>query len=173
MRWIPFFLGATALFGSVGCDGAGGIDTDPTIFVDITVEDPRVNVDNSNALGTAITGGFTMKLHLGARAAGSSDVALESFELTSQDENTVVVDSGELLLATNGQPLPVTVEPDSDEEVEIVIDLGSKLLEVETGQKLCNFGVVRYRGSISDSLKGTSLPVLTEPVTVTGCMAGP
>lgn len=163
---MPCLLAAVALSGSAGC----GVNTDPSIFVELTVKDPTVDVANSTTLGTAITGGFTLEVHLGARAAGSSEVAVQQFELVSKDENTVVVES--LPLAADGQPLPLTVEPDTDEDVAIVIDLGSKLLAKDIGQKLCNFGEVKYRGSITDSLRGTTLPVLTDPVTVTGCVPG-
>lgn len=164
---LLFLPVAAALVASLGCDG---INTDPSIFVDVDVLDPTVAVEN-NALGTVVTGGFTMSLHLGARAAGSSAVNVQGFELISEDQNTIIVES--LPLAADGAALPIVVEPDTDEEFAIVIDLGSDQLPQEVGQKLCSFGKVRYRGTITDSLRGTTVPVLTDPVQVTGCTPGP
>lgn len=160
---IPFVV---ALLASTGCS-SGGINTDPTIFVDAKVTNPTVAVEQK-ALGTAVTGGFTLSLHLGARAVGPSDVALQGFQLKSTDENTVVVDA--LPLAAKGQTFPITVDPGTDEDVDVVIDLGNDLLAKDIGQKLCNFGEVRYIGSITDSLRGGTIPVRTDPpVKVTGC----
>lgn len=160
--FIPFAL---VLLASAGCSSKT-FDTDPTIFVDAKVTEPTVAVEQK-ALGTAINGGFTLSLHLGIRAAGSSDVNLEGFQLTSEDQNTIVVDA--LPLAATGETLPITVDPGFDETAKITINLGNDLLAKDIGQKLCNFGTVRYRGSISDSLRGGDVPVLTDPVQVTGC----
>lgn len=162
-----FFVPIVVALGA--CLGCDGINTDPSIFVDVDVVDPTIGVE-TNALGTVVTGGFMMSLHLGARAAGSSQVNVQGFELISEDQNTIIVES--LPLAAKGQPLPIVVEPDTDEDIEIVIDLGSDQLPQEVGQKLCSFARARYRGSISDSLRGTTVPVLTDPVDVTGCVPG-
>lgn len=162
MRFAYLSIAAAVLAG-LGCDG---LNTDPTIFVDVDVLNPTVAVEEK-ALGTAVDGGFTMSLHLGARAAGSSEVGVKAFELVSEDQNTIIADS--LPLAGKGAILPVVIEPDSDLDIEVVIDLGGDLLESEVGQKLCAFGKVRYRGAITDSLRGTDVPVLTDPVQVTGC----
>ncbi|MEZ4300592.1 MAG: hypothetical protein R3B70_36985 [Polyangiaceae bacterium] len=150
--------------------GSGCVDTDPNIFVSVELLDPTVGVENA-ALGTAVTGGFLLDLHLGARAADGTTVNVQGFELISEDQNTIIVPS--LPLSANGHTLPIVVEPGTDESVEIVIDLGDDLLAKEVGQNLCNFGSVRYRGSITDSLRGTTVPVLTDPVQVTGCAPQP
>lgn len=157
-----------AVLGAVGL-GCDGINTDPSIFAEVSVSSPTIAVQEV-ALGTAVSGGFTMSLHLGARAADSTTIQVQGFELVSEDQNTIIVDS--LPLAAKGATLPILVEPDTDEEVQIVIDLGDDLLAKDIGQKLCAFGKARYRGSITDSLRGTTVPVLTDPVQVTGCAAG-
>jgi hypothetical protein len=164
MRRI-LLLCATALLGSTGC----GINTDPTIFVDAKVETPTVNV-SQKALGTSVTGGFTLSLHLGARAVGPAQVNVQSFQLLSEDQKTVEADS--LPLKATGRTLPITIDPDTDLSVPIEIDLGSELLSKDVGTKLCSFGTARYSGSITDSLRGGTVPVLTDPVPVKGCMAG-
>lgn len=165
MRSHVFFF-VTAVSAIAGC----GINTDPTIFVDASVTEPSVAVEEK-ALGTAIKGGFTLSLHLGARAAGSSQIDLKGFQLTSDDQNTIVVDG--LPLAATGMIFPIVVEPDTDEDVEITINYGNDLVAADVGQKICMFGSVRFRGAISDSLRGTDIPVLTDPVQVTGCAAAP
>lgn len=152
---------AAGLLASVGC-----VNTDPTIFTEVTPKDFSVNVEQQ-ALGAQITGGFTLELHLGARAAGSSEVDIQQFEIISKDENTIIVDS--LPLAVDGQELPIVVEPDTDADVVVKIDYGSQLEENSVGDNLCNFGLVRFRGSVTESLKGGTVPVLTEPLQVTGC----
>lgn len=154
---------ALALLGAVGC----GVDTNPNIFVKAGVEDPYLDVQKKGALGAAVTGGFTLTLDLGARAADSTEVSLEGFELVSQDEKTLIVSP--LPLRADGASFPITVDPGTDEAIEILIDYGSDLATEEEGNKLCSFGLVKFRGSISDSLRGTSQPVLTEAVDVTGC----
>lgn len=154
---------AALLLGATGCDE---LNTDPSIFADAKVEDPYVDV-REKPLGADITGGFTLALHLGPRAADSTKVALEGFQLVSEDQNTLIVDS--LPLRAESATLPVTLEPGSDEDIAILIDYGGDLAPKEEGDKMCSFGLVRFRGSISDSLRGTSQPVLTDPVDVTGC----
>jgi hypothetical protein len=164
MRWIPL-LGAAALLGSLGC---GSLNTDPNIFVElVSVTDFTVNVVEKGPLVTELTGGFTLTLHLGARASGPGEVNVQGFELISGDKNTIIV--GSLPLVAKDATLPIEVEPDSDEVVTLEID--AKELAPDDGQKLCSFGKVLYRGSISDSLRGGTVPVESpEPVEVTGCM---
>jgi hypothetical protein len=156
---------AAVLLGAAGC--GDGLNTDPSIFVEAKVEDPYLDVQKKGALGADVTGGFTLTLHLGPRAADSTKVALEGFQLVSEDQNTLIVDS--LPLRAEGATLPVTVDPGDDKDIEILIDYGGDLATQEEGDKLCSFGLIRFRGSISDSLRGSPQPVLTDPVDVTSC----
>jgi hypothetical protein len=162
---LAFLPGAAALLTSLGC-----INTDPSIFVDVQVSSPSFAVQPV-ALGATVTGGFTMSLHLGARAAGSSEVNVQGFELVSEDESAILVPS--LPLAAEGATFPVVIEPDTDVVIDLVVDYGGDTITAAEQQTLCDAGTVRYRGSITDSLRGTTVPVLSEPVAVLGCGAAP
>ncbi len=170
MRRLPlptFLLAAPVLLAGAGCSSGLGIETDPTVFVTATAESPTVNVVNE-ALGTSVSGGFTLSLHLGARASGSSDVNIQGFQITTKDKNTVVVDV--VPLEASNAKLPITLDPGGDEEVKLQINLGSDLLAKEVGQKLCNFSEMIYTGSLTDSLRGGTLPLDSDLVTVSGCV---
>lgn len=160
MRFVSFVFLACAA-ASLGC-----INTDAAIFVDASTENPAVNV-KSAALGTSLSGGFSLSLHLGARAADSSDVALQSFALVTEDEKTVLADS--LPLAASGATFPVTVDPDTTVDIDLAIDFGEDLVEQAVADAICNAGSVRFKGAITDSLRGTTVPVVTDPVAPTGC----
>ncbi|MFO0592896.1 MAG: hypothetical protein U0441_35460 [Polyangiaceae bacterium] len=165
---LPIIAAAIALTAGVGCS-SGGINTDPTLFVTATANNPTANVTKV-AAGTSVTGGFTIALHLGARASGSADVSLNSFQVTTSDKKTVVIDS--LPLKAVGVTLPITLEPGDDEDLKLEIDLGSKVLTSDEGTKLCAFSSpssVIFTGSLNDTLRGGALPVDSEVITVTGC----
>ncbi len=158
-------IAASALLAGAGCS-SNALDTDPTLFVAATVKDATVDVQTSpNMLVKTLSGGFTLALHLGIRASGDADVNVQQFELVSEDQNTLIVES--LPLTAKGQSLPIVVEPGTDEDVPITIEATE--LKGDEGTKLCSFGTVRYRGSLTDSLRGGTVPVLTDPVKVTGC----
>ena len=86
----------------------------------------------------------------------------------TKDEKTLIVSP--LPLTAVGVTFPITVEHGTNEAIEILIDYGNKLATKSEGDKLCSFGQVRFRGSISDSLQGTSEPVPPNLVDVTGCL---
>jgi hypothetical protein len=159
-----FLLAAAALLAGAGCS-SNALDTDPTLFVAATVKSATVNVDQTNMLVATLNGGFTLSLHLGIRASSEAEVNVQQFELVSEDQNTIIVPS--LPLTAKGQTLPIVVEPGSDEDVPITIEATE--LKGDEGTKLCSFGSVRYRGSLTDSLRGGTVPVLVDPVDVTGC----
>lgn len=168
MRWLSF-LGAALLFGSAGCGSE--LSTDPTVFVEASVVNPTVDVVASSAIQKELQGGFTLMLHLGPRAAGTAEVSLDGFALVSLDQKTVIVDS--LPLKAKGETLPIQVEPDSDEEIAIEID--DRKLDQNEVNKVCSFSEARFTGSLTDSLRGGTAPVVTGPVNViaTGCAMPP
>jgi hypothetical protein len=167
MRWMSL-LGAAVLLGSAGCGNA--LSTDPAVFVEATVQSPTVDVVQTSAIQKNLTGGFTLKLHLGPRASGAAEVNLQGFALVSLDQKTVIVDS--LPLKAQGDTLPIMVEPDSDEEISILID--DRKLDQNEVSKVCSFSEARFTGTLTDSLRGGSTPVVTGPVIVTmsGCTTG-
>lgn len=150
-----FVLSSAGLFGC--------INTDPAIYIDVEVSKPTLAVEQQ-ALGAKLTGGFTLSLHLGARAADSSEVSLQAFDLLSEDKNTVVYDG--LPLVAPGQAFPIVVEPDTTIDVDLQVDTGTDLIPKSDGDTICSFGVVRYQGSLDDSLRETGVPILTGPFPV-------
>jgi len=69
----------------------GCVSTDPSIFVAPTISSPAATV-SSSVLGTGITGGsFSLDLHLGPRADGSSTVTLGEFSILDATMTTSIV----------------------------------------------------------------------------------
>lgn len=135
-------------------------NTDAAVFVDPDVEEPAVTVTKA-ALGTSLTGTFTLTLHLSARASGPSNVTVGAFSLKKTDGTTVLVDN---LPYAADTPNPVAVAEDSTTTVKITIDSGSKLLDAAVHDALCA-GDVILAGVIEDSLLTTSTPVESDPFT--------
>src|SRR5262245_61581564 len=111
------------LLGAAFCAAGCEINTDPSIFVDLDITEPEVDVE-SKALGTVVTGGFTLHVHLGARASGPSAVDVQAFTLVSSDQNTVLLEA--LPLRAEGAQFPLEVQPNTDTDVAMVIDNGNE-----------------------------------------------
>ena len=167
MRSFPLsiLVALAALTAGVGCS-SNALDTDPTLFVTATTKNPTANVTQS-AAGTGVTGGFTISLHLGLRAASSANVNLQGFQVTTKDKTTIVIDS--VPLKPINTTFPITLEPGDDEDVPLEVDLGSSLFSKDVGTKLCNFSDMIYTGSLTDSLRDGVVPLDTAVITVTGC----
>jgi hypothetical protein len=143
-------LALSALAGGAGC-----VNTDPAVFVEASIASPAAAV-TGGALGTQLTGGFQLNLHLGARASGASDVAVRSFEITDADQTASIVAPLEAVTTTT---LPVTVEPDSDVTVSFTFDTGADLLPTEARDALCAPAGIRVTGALEDSLQDGATPV--------------
>lgn len=146
---------------------AGCINTDTAVFVDPSIDAPTVAIAKL-ALGTSLSGGFTLKLHLGARASGSSMVQPGQFEIQDAAQTKTIVTP--LVLDAGGTALPVTVDQDSDVEVKLTFDTGTKLLTGDLGTQLCDAAGVVITGVIDDSLQNTATPVTSAVVHTSGCM---
>jgi len=134
------------------------IDTDPTVFVDPSIEAPLATV-TQGALGTNLNGSFKLKLHLGPRASGPSQVSLGSFALLDASQQKSIVSP--LEVSTTAM-LPVTVELDSDVFVDFTFDSGTTPLPPEAQTGLCDPAGVVLSGTIQDSLQNTSTPFASE-----------
>ena len=144
---------------------AGCIDTDAAIFVDPSIESASVSVTDG-PLGAALSGGFDVVLHLGARASGASETVFISFAIKSSDESEVIVES---LPVTTNTGLPVTVEAGGDDVVvSFDIDQEGDVIDSDLVDALCA-GTVVVSVVIDDSLATTSTPVVSEPFEVSGC----
>ncbi len=153
------WLAATAL--AVGC-----VNTDTAVFVDAGIDAPVVNV-NQGALGTSVTGSFTVTLHLGARASGPSEVTFGAFAIETADRTAVVVDSLPVTASTSS---PVAVDPDSDVEVDFTIDTGTDPLPQAVVDGLCA-GQLVISGVVEDSLATKSTPIVSDAFLPLGCGA--
>jgi hypothetical protein len=139
-----------------------GCNTDAAVFVDPDIEEPALTVTKA-ALGTAVSGSFTLTLHLSARAAGPSSVTLGTFTLKKTDGTTVLLDN---VPYTADMASPVAVAEDSTTTVKLTIDSGSKLLDAAVRDAVCAGDVV-LAGVVEDSLLTTSTPVVSDPFTPT------
>jgi hypothetical protein len=143
----------------------GCVNTDTAIFVDPTLSDPTATV-TAGALGTSLSGSFTLDLHLGARAAGPSTVTLGQFSLLDATQTTTIVPS---LTLTDDVPFPATVDQNSDVVAHFTFNTGVDPLPATDKTALCAAGGVVVSGTIVDSLAGRSVPVSTGTFTPT-CM---
>jgi hypothetical protein len=154
-----FCLAALALAGLAGCN------TDTAVFVDPTVETPKVAVQ-AGLLGVGVSGSFTLDLHLGARASGSSTVTLGEFELVTGKDKSPVVSP---LPLVGDKDFPLTVDQDSDVLVHFTFDSGKNPLPQSDEPALCGAGGVAVKGTIQDSLAGSSTPVFSASIDPSGC----
>ena len=161
MRLTPFTLLALGLL-LAGCP-----NTDAAVFVDPSIDAPTLAVQSS-ALGTGLHGGFTLSLHLGARASGPSQVSLGQFEIQDAQMKGAIVSP--LVLDAGATMLPVTVSPDSDVTVTLTFDTGAKPLPADLAAKLCDPAGVVITGTIQDSLQTGATPVDSAVIKATGCM---
>ncbi len=144
---------------------ASCVNTDAAVFVEPSIEKPTAAVAGS-ALGVTISGNFNLKLHLGARASGPSEVSLGAFGILDAKQSAEITS---IQLGASAIQFPDTVEPDVDALATFPFDLGSKTLPVDTRAKLCDPAGVIIRGTIQDSLLGGSTPFFSPIVHPTGC----
>ncbi|EYF06437.1 hypothetical protein [Chondromyces apiculatus] len=156
-RSLLLCLAAVALSSAAGC-----VDTDATVFVDPSISEPQVLL-TSAALGTALSGDFVLSFHLGPRASGASEVTLQGFSLTDENQETTFVAS---LPVNAAATFPLTVGVGKDVSVDV-----SFSTEPDSGidaNALCGGTLARIVGSIQDSLQDGATPVTSEPFGV-GC----
>ncbi len=144
----------------------GCINTDTAIFVAPTLSAPEAMV-SEGALGTNLSGSFSLDLHLGARAAGPSTVTLGQFAILDATQTTTIVPA---LTLTDNVAFPATVQPGgSDVVAEFTFNTGVDPLPSSAKAGLCGGADVVISGAIEDSLAGRSVPV-TSPSFQPTCM---
>ncbi len=158
-------LSSSILVAAISFAAAGCVDTDTAVFVDANIDAPSFTLKQV-ALGTQLEGSFQLTLHLGARAAGESEVTYGTFSLVDSKTGDVVVDN---LAVSPSEPAPVTVDPGgADTAVTFTVDTGGDLLPADVADKLCA-DTIEVRGVIHDSLSTTETPVRSDAVSVGGC----
>ena len=153
-----------ALTACLALLATGCPDTDAAVFVEASIEDPSVTVSQSS-LAAGIGGSFTLLLHLGPRADDASEVDINQLSFTNADRTATVVES--LKFSTDAQ-LPVQVPIDSDVRVNITfLPDGSDGNLLDNADNFCDSAgmpiQIAAAGSLSDSLRGTNLPVHSLP----------
>jgi hypothetical protein len=122
---------------------------------------------------TTMGSGFTLDLHLGARASGPSTTTLDAFSIVDSTMKNTLVSSIQVQASngefTNGS---TTVQPDTSPSVPFTIQM--KQLGTggdDTLMQLCMAGQVVIAGGVTDSLMGgtTPTPVYSTPFKPTGC----
>jgi hypothetical protein len=144
---------------------AGCVNTDPTVFVEPSLEDVTATV-KGGALGATVSGAMTLNLHLGPRASGPSQVELGAFAILDAQQSAEIT---ALTLGASSIPFPTTVDVDSDVSAALPFDLGSKTISADDGTKLCAKAGVVFRCTIQDSLLGGSTPFFSDVVHPAGC----
>ena len=145
---------------------AACVNTDAAVFVEPTIESPTITVAGG-ALGLTISGNFTLKLHLGPRASGPSQVSLGAFSILDAKQSAAITP---LDIGSSSTQFPVTVDLDSDVSAGLPFTLGSKTLPSADKAKLCDAAGVVIGGTIQDSLLGGSTPFFSAIVHPAGCM---
>jgi hypothetical protein len=165
MKWLTRLAALAA--ASLGAVASGCVNTDTAIFVDAGIDGPSLTVAQG-PLGSSMSGAFTLTLHLGARAAGASDVTFGTFNLEKADRSAVIVDG---LPVSSSTASPVGVEPDTTVEVDFVIDSGADPLDMSVIDQICAGDVV-ISGTIDDSLADKQTPVVSDAFSALGCAGG-
>lgn len=144
---------------------AACVNTDAAVFVEPTVESPGATLAGGS-LGVSLTGSFVLKLHLGPRATGSSQVKLLTAKILDAKQEGEIVGS---LPVSSTTAQPITVDLDSDVDVPFTFDTGTKLLPGELSAKLCDAAGVVLAGQIQDSLQASSTGFSSAVFHVAGC----
>ena len=146
---------------STGC-----INTDPAVFVDAKIADAMI-VATDSGVAVGISGGFSLSLHLSARASGTATVTASGFSILAADGTTTIHSP---LGYTPSLPFPVSVAQDATVEVQIGFTNKQNQLASAALTSLCKPGGVIIQAVLDDSLRGGSFTTQTpNPVTVSGC----
>ncbi len=143
---------------------AGCIDTDPAVFVDPSIGAPSLTVETT-ALVTALSGGFSLALHLGPRAASPSTTGVSAASLVGEDGAVTLAPT---LGFTSLPTLPTTVPVDDTVTVQVTLALQDNLLPADATSTICGRNV-KIRALVEDSLRGVPVTIDSAPFTVGGC----
>jgi hypothetical protein len=146
---------------------AACVNTDAAVFVEPTVQGAEVAVAGG-VLGVGVTGSFHLELHLGPRATGPSQVQLLSAKILDAQQKAEII--GALPVTKTVPAVPVTVALDSDVDVTVTFDTGTKPLDEKLKPDLCNAAGIVIGGQIQDSLQSPATPFASAVIHASGCM---
>jgi hypothetical protein len=151
--WLA--LAALGVFGGSGCADKS------LISLSAALEAPTVEV-TKGTLGSELGGGFDLRMSLGSKASGATEVSLGSFAIVRASDASGLVDP--LPVAATGQAFPVTVAAGQTVVVAFQIG-GTALLTTAEGDALCA-EPVQIIGALTDTLGGDhTISLRTESVT--------
>ncbi len=119
------------------------------------VSDASLKVTDTPFGDAALSGSFSVVLNLGPEASGPTHVTLGNFSLQGADGAALV----DVLSLTSNPEFPVDVDKGGSKTVSFTFSKDSV-----DGAALCA-GQVVIVGSLMDSLKGGSDPVISAPIT--------
>lgn len=145
------------LIGGMGCGSKENVS------LSAQVVNPQIEVD-SVALGAELSGGFDLRLELGAEAPEASDVSLGAFSLRREQAEII-------------SPLPLTLEPGISFPVRVEIgqvrtlrlsfDSSSLLADTER-DAICQ-GPLGVAGAVTDTLSAGKTTNATGPSVTPDC----
>jgi hypothetical protein len=136
---------------------------DTAVFVDASIENGNLAMTQST-LSTGVSGSFDLRLHLGDRASGSSQVDLLGFSIVNGAAELV-----DPVGATTDPAFPVNVAVDSDVVVRFTLAADDNLVENTMVDALCAAPGAVIRGAVNDALRDGSVDVSSMPIPVSGC----
>jgi hypothetical protein len=140
-------------------------NTDEAVFVEPTIRSPSATLEQS-ALVDALGGAFVIHLHLGPRATGSATVELVQLSVVSADRMSTL--HAPLEVSTNPS-FPVTVGVDSDVTIDVTFSPDDNELDMDALDPICDPTGIVIAASLTDSLRGGSVPTASETFAVGQC----
>ncbi len=143
--------------------GASGCGSKQSVSLDAHIDSASLSVKDL-ALGTQLSGGFTLVLKLGDYASEGTKVTVQSFSLVGADSNNSVLSA----FKVGPDPGAVSVGVGQTRNIAFSVD-GSTLLSASERSKLCA-GPVVIAGTVTDTLGGGhSIPLRSARLSVSGC----
>ena len=159
-------LGILGLLVALGSAAWGcGINTDPAVFVEASIESPSASLTQGTLVST-ISGSLTVHLHLGPRAADASEVKLGVLSVQDPTRTTTFVPT---LGVQTSPPFPVAVDIDSDVVVAVSFAAQDNQLETATYDAVCAADNIVISGALDDSLRGGTISVASASFAPSGC----
>lgn len=155
----------SVLAAIVCCAALGCINTDAAVFVEADLTEPQIEVRDSS-LAVGLEGKATLKLHLGPRASGPSEVSLLGVSLLGENARSVLVES----IAVRSEPsFPITVQLDDDRSAVLYIDGPNNVLSTDVKTTLCGAAAVVLQVVLDDGLRGATMIATSGPFGLSGC----
>ena len=165
MKRLASAAGLLLLSLLVSCGSKG------SVAVSVAIDSPVVAVLGASSLSASLSGGFNLRLELGAYAPSGTDInpSQGNFSLVKpSDQSSLLV-----LQLTSNSPPPFHLEPGAKSTVSFTIaDQPGSAMQVITKNELgtiCLAKTVQITGSFTDTASGNPTPITSSSFDVTGC----